>query len=351
MEAYHALARNALTEGTYKPNRTEADTIATFGEYYECDIADSYPLLTTKEMDTFRWDSLLYELVWYISGEHHVRRLSEKTGIWDAWADEEGRLPSAYGRFWRRFPVPESGAQLPGEAWAGTDCPWVSRDEAAGALVFDQLAYVVDTLSGENPDRDRRSRRLVVSAWHPANAAVSALPPCHYTFVFNVQGGRLNCHLTQRSADITLGVPFNIAAYALLAKVVASVTDIEPGTFAHTHVDAHVYCGKGERGAWYADNLAELQERLAAVERREEYRDVRTWLLSEAPPEPGGDVDPASHEYGYDHVPGLLEQLAREPRVRPEIEIDADSLDELAYDDIELRGYEGHGGLGFDVAE
>ena len=351
MEEYQALVRNALTEGTYKPNRTDADTIATFGEYYECDLADSYPLLTTKEMDTFRWDSMLHELVWYISGEHHVRSLSEKTGIWDAWADEDGALPSAYGRFWRRFPVPEENAQLPGEAWAGTDCPWVDRDERTGALAFDQLAYVVDTLSGENPDRDHNSRRLVVNAWHPANAAVSALPPCHYTFVFTVQGGRLNCHLTQRSADITLGVPFNIAAYALLAKVIAAVTDIEPGTFAHTHADAHVYCGKGERGAWYADRLADLQERLAVVEDREEYREVRAWLLESVPPEPGADVDPASHEYGYDHVPGLLEQLAREPRPLPRIEVDVESLDALEYEDVELHDYDGHGGLRFDVAE
>jgi thymidylate synthase len=351
MEEYHTLVRSTLQGGTYKPNRTDADTIATFGEYYECDIAGSYPLLTTKRMDTFRWDSMLHELVWYISGEHHVRTLGEQTGIWDAWADEEGRLPSAYGRFWRRFPVPESGARLPGEAWAGTDCPWVSRDEETGSLVFDQLAYVVDTLAGENTDRGRHSRRLVVDAWHPANAAVSGLPPCHYSFVFNVQGGRLNCHLTQRSADITLGVPFNIAAYALLARAVAAVTGIEPGVFAHTHVDAHVYCGTGERGAWYAENLDELQARLADVDRREEYRDVRAWLLSEVPAEPGESVDPASHEYGHDHVPGLLEQLAREPLDPPEIEIETDSLDGLAYDDIHLRGYEGHGGLGFDVAE
>jgi thymidylate synthase len=351
MEEYHALVGNTLSGGTYKPNRTEADAIATFGEYYECDIGDSYPLLTTKRMDTFRWDSMLYELVWYVSGRHHVQSLSEKTAIWDAWADEDGALPSAYGRFWRRFPVPGREAQLPGEAWADAGCPWVTHDDETGTLVFDQLGYVVDTLRGDNPARDRHSRRLVVSAWHPANGAVSDLPPCHYTFVFNVQGGRLHCHLTQRSADVTLGVPFNVAAYALLAKVVATVTDIEPGTFAHTHVDAHVYCGKGERGAWYADNLDELQARLGAVEDREGYREVREWLLGAVPPEPGGEVDPASHEYGHDHVPGLLEQLARDQLGRPTIEIDADSLADLSYDAVTLQDYEGHGGLAFDVAE
>jgi thymidylate synthase len=226
----------------------------------------------------------------------------------------------------------------------------VSRDGETGTLVFDQLGYVVDTLRGENPGRDRHSRRLVVSAWHPANAAVSELPPCHYTFVFTVQDGRLHCHLTQRSADVTLGVPFNVAAYALLAKVVAAVTDLEPGRFGHTLVDAHVYCGKGERGAWYADNLGDLQARLDAVENREEYRDVRAWLLDSVPAESAA-VDPASHEYGYDHVPGLLEQLAREPRPLPDVTVGVDSLDALEYDDVHLRDYDGHGGLGFDVAE
>ncbi|MFB6297659.1 MAG: thymidylate synthase [Salinirussus sp.] len=352
MDEYHTLVRNAL-DGTYRPNRTDADTVATFGEYYERDLAGSYPLLTTKAMDTFRWDSMLHELVWYISGEHHVRTLREETGIWDAWADEteDWALPSAYGRFWRRFPVPDADARLPGEAWADADCPWVERDAETGTLVFDQLGYVVDTLRGDNPDRDRRSRRLVVSAWHPANAAVSGLPPCHYTFLFNVQDGRLNCHLTQRSADVTLGVPFNIAAYALLAEVVAAVTGLEPGTFAHSIADAHVYCGTGERGAWYADNLGELQDRLAAVEDREEFRDVRRWLLEATPPEPGADVDPASHDYGHDHVPGLLEQLARDPLSLPTVEVDAETLDDLAYEDIHLEGYSGHGGLAFDVAE
>jgi len=350
MKEYHSLVRNAL-HGTYKPNRTEADTVTTFGEYYEVGVSTTYPLLTTKKMDTFRWDSMLHEVVWYLSGEHHVRTLREETGIWDEWADESGNLPSAYGRFWRRFPVPDGEAQLPGEVWADEDCPWVERDPETGELVFDQLAYAVDTLRGENPDRSPHSRRLVVSAWHPANAAESALPPCHYTFTLNVQDGRLNCHLTQRSADIALGVPFNIAAYSLLTKVIARATGLEPGLFGHSLVDAHVYCGKGERGAWYADNLEAFQRRLDAVEEREGYRDVREWLLGEAPPEDVEGVDAASHRYGYDHVPGLLEQLAREPLDPPSISIGAESLDGLAYDDVKLRGYESHGDLAFEVAE
>jgi thymidylate synthase len=235
--------------------------------------------------------------------------------------------------------------------WADEDCPWVDRDEVTGTLVFDQIAYVVDTLRGENPDRDPTSRRLVVTAWHPANAATSGLPPCHYTFTLNVQGGRLNCHLTQRSADIALGVPFNIAAYALLTKVIARATGLEPGTFGHTLVDAHVYCGKGDRGLWYAENLERLRERLAAVDAREGYRDVRDWLLAQAPPEETDGIDPASHDYGYDHVPGLLEQLAREPLDPPSVELEIETVDGLTHEAVGLREYESHGPLGFQVAE
>ncbi|MDX1748113.1 MAG: thymidylate synthase, partial [Halobacteriales archaeon] len=337
--------------GTYEPNRTAADTIATFGEYYEIDISTSYPLLTTKRMDTFRWDSMLHELVWYLSGEHHVRNLREKTGIWDAWADEDWNLPSAYGRFWRRFPVPAQEAQLPGEVWVEEDSPWVTQDAETGTLVFDQIAYVVDTLRGDNPNRGRNTRRLVVTAWHPGNMAESTLPPCHYTFTLRVQNGRLNCHLTQRSADVALGVPFNIAAYALLTEAIASATGLEPGIFGHTLVDAHIYCGGGDRGAWYADHLEDLQARVAAVSDSEEYRDIRAWILDEAPPEADDEVDPASHQYGYDHVPGLLEQLAREPLDPPTIDLAIDEIDDLTYEAVTLQDYESHDGLRFAVAE
>jgi thymidylate synthase len=184
---------------------------------------------------------------------------------------------------------------------------------------------------------------MVVSAWHPGNAAVSTLPPCHYTFVFSVQGDRLCVHLTQRSGDVALGVPFNLAAYALLAHAVANRTDYAIGSFGHTIVDAHVYCGEGARGTWYADHLSELQKRLAAVEDRAGYRDVRAWLEAAAPPEPGGD--------GYDHVPGLLTQLSRAPRDRPRIEVADRPLDDLESDDVRLHEYDPAPGIEFAVAE
>ena len=332
MQQYLDLVADTLAGGGHKPNRTGVDTIAAFSQQYRIDLQEGFPLLTTKDLSGFRWNSLIHEFRWYLSGEEHIRNLREETGIWDAWADEQGRLDTAYGRFWRRFPVPEEG--LDGEAWPDDDHRWRNDDGT-----FDQIQYVVDTLK-ESPN----SRRLVVSAWHPANAAVSTLPPCHYTFVFNVQGDKLNCHLTQRSGDIALGVPFNIAAYALLTHAVAQETGFEVGEFGHTVVDAHVYCGTDDRGEWYADNLDRLQERLAAVDERAGYLAVRDWLETEAPDETE-DTD------GYDHVPGLLTQLSREPRERPSIEIADKPLDELGFEDIELTAYDPADGISFAVAE
>jgi thymidylate synthase len=341
MRQYLDLVSDVLAEGTYKPNRTGVDTVASFSHHYEVDLAEGFPLLTTKKMDGYRWNSLIHELMWYLSGEEHIRNLREETKIWDAWADEDGHLDTAYGRFWRRFPVPDDAARLPGESWPDDSHRWTTTETAPDGTerqVFDQLQYVLDTLE-ENP----HSRRLVINAWHPANAAVSTLPPCHYTYVFNVQGDRLNVHLTQRSGDIALGVPFNLAAYSLLAHAVANRTDFEVGSFGHTIVDAHVYCGEGQRGEWYADNLGRLQERLDGVSDSSEYGDVRAWLESEAPAEPDGE--------GYDHVPGLLRQLTRKPRDRPRIEVADKPLDELTYDDIQLHEYDPADGLEFAVAE
>lgn len=294
-EAYLGVVRRVLATGTRKTNRTGTDTISSFAEHYTVDLAEGYPLLTTK---TVAFRSMLHETLWYLSGADHIRDLRRHTGIWDAWADGGGDLETAYGRFWRRFPVPEAGAALGGEVWAGADHPNVTR-EADGSLSFDQLGYVVDTLR-----RSPESRRLVVSAWHPANAAVSRLPPCHYTFCFNVEPSvdgpaRLHCHLTQRSADLALGVPFNLACYALLTQVVAGLAGLRPGRFAHTLVDAHVY---------------------------------------------------------VDHVEGLNEQLARTPAPAPRLTVAphpdgrAKGLDELTADDFALAGYAPQPAIRFPVA-
>ncbi len=331
MRTYQQLVSSVLEAGGYKPNRTAVDTISMFHYEYELDLVDGFPLLTTKEM---YWDSMLHELVWYLSGQEHIKELREHTAIWDEWADAEGRLETAYGRFWRRYPIPPAADRLPGEAWPNEDHPCVNEEGT-----FDQLRYVLDRLE-ESP----HSRRIVVNAWHPANAAVSKLPPCHYTYTFNVQGDELNLKLEQRSADIALGVPFNIAAYSLLLMLVAQEAGFEPGTFAHSLTDAHIYCGTGKRGGWYGDNLDALQGRIANCETPDDYLEVRDWLEETAPTEP-------EEETGFDHVPNLLEQLSRTPRDRPTVAITETTIDTFSVDDVTLEGYDPHPRLRFAVAE
>lgn len=331
MQQYLDLVERVLHTGTYEENRTGVDTLASFSEHYTVDLTKGFPLLTTKDLSGPRWNSLVHELVWYLSGEEHIRTLREETGIWDAWADEDGHLDTAYGRFWRRYPVPDEDDRLPGESWPEPDSPYLN-DEGT----FDQIASVLDGLK-HNPE----SRRLVVNAWHPANAADSTLPPCHYTFVFSVQDGRLHTHLQQRSGDIALGIPFNIASYALLTHAVAQEVGLPVGEFGHSVVDAHIYLGTDERGSWYEDALPELRDRLERVEEPADYEAVRGWIEDAAPADPEG----------YDHVPNLLTQLTRSPRERPSIEVADRPLDELAAEDVTLRDYDPAPALDFAVAE
>jgi thymidylate synthase len=352
-----------LKNGSYKSNRTGVDTVSRFGTHYSIDVSDDFPLLTSKDM---YWDSLLREEEWYMSGEHHIRNLRKYTGVWDEWADDSGNLPTAYGRFWRKFPVTNHQNTLQGEWWTSNIAEWsekaaknyniseekildtverwVNYDESTG-FTIDQLQYVVDTLQDKNPMRPAESRRLVVTAWHPSNAVVSKLPPCHYTFVFNVQGESLNLHLTQRSGDMALGIPFNLGAYAILLKFIAKITGYKTGVFSHTICDAHIYCGNGEVSTWYKQNLDKIQTRL---KESEELRETRKWILENRP---SANSKPSEHEYGYDHIPGLLEQCARCERSNPKIKINAQRLSEFSYESVELLDYEPHGKIGFNVVE
>jgi len=286
MQVYKDMVKYVMDNGVYIPNRTGVATYSVFSYFYRVNLADGFPLLTTKKMF---FNSLVHELFWYLSGEEHIRDLRNKTKIWDAWADEEGRLETAYGRFWRRFPVPEKG--LDGENW-GTK--WVKKDPESGAMVFDQIQYIIDSLKEVkvNPNCPSQ-RRMVVSAWHPANAAESKLPPCHYTYCFSVKDGKLNCHLTQRSGDIALGIPFNLACYSLLTTMLAKEVGLGLGEFAHTIVDAHIY---------------------------------------------------------ENHMEGLKEQLTREPMALSKVEIADKPFDQLSFDDIKLVDYESHPVIRFEVA-
>lgn len=278
MKQYHDLVKLVMEKGTQKKTRTGVDTISYFGAFYKVDLSKGFPLLTTKKM---QWKSLLYEVLWYLSGENHIRNLREHTKIWDAWADKDGNLETAYGYYWRHFP----------SAQKDNDGQWQVTE-------VDQIQYVIDEIK-----RNPSSRRLVVTAWEPGNATTSKLPPCHYSFVFNINNGKLNCHLTQRSGDIALGIPFNLAAYSLLTQVIAQQVGLEAGEFAHTIIDAHIY--------------------IAAE---------------------------GSETENYDHLLGLKVQLTREPLDLPKLKIKDKPLDELRFEDFELINYQHHDKITFEVA-
>ena len=209
MQQYLDLLQHVLHRGVAKSDRTGTGTRSVFGHQMRFDLAEGFPLLTTKKLHV---RSIIYELLWFLRGETNVRFLREnKVTIWDEWADANGELGPVYGKQWR--------------SWTGPD----GRE-------IDQMAVVVETIR-RNPD----SRRLIVSAWNVADLPRMALPPCHLLFQFYVAEGRLSCQLYQRSADVFLGVPFNIASYALLTMMVAQVTSLEVGEFIHTLGDAHLY--------------------------------------------------------------------------------------------------------------
>ncbi|MDR9415031.1 MAG: thymidylate synthase [Gracilimonas sp.] len=281
MKQYHDLVKNVLENGVKKENRTGTDTISNFSEFYKVDLANGFPLLTTKKV-FFR--SVILELLWYLRGEDHIRWLRDENDchIWDAWADESGHVGPIYPVLWRRFPYFEKDEVLfEGNGSAITKECWVRQE-------FDQVQRAIDMLK-TNPN----SRRIVVSAWHPGLLNEMALPPCHIMYIFNVQNGRLNCHLTQRSGDIALGIPFNLACYSALTMAIAQEVGLEPGIFAHTIVDAHIY---------------------------------------------------------ENHVDGLKEQLKREPKPLPTLKINKKPIDKLTFEDFTLENYDPHPSIKFEVA-
>ncbi len=201
--------RHVLEHGTKKEDRTGTGTISVFGYQMRFNLEDGFPLLTTKKLHT---KSIIHELLWFLKGETNIKYLKENgVSIWDEWADENGNLGPVYGHQWRNWPKRDGGS-------------------------IDQITQVINMIK-KNPD----SRRLIVSAWNVADIENMKLPPCHAFFQFYVADGKLSCQLYQRSADIFLGVPFNIASYALLALMVAQVCDLKPGEFVHTLGDAHLY--------------------------------------------------------------------------------------------------------------
>ena len=225
MREYHELLRLVLEKGRRKNDRTGVGTLSYFGAQARFDLARGFPLLTTKRV---HFKSVLFELLWFIRGETNIRFLTDHgVTIWNEWADKNGDLGRVYGAQW---------------------CDWRTPDGGS----INQLRDVIDGIR-QNPD----SRRLIVTAWNPGEISQMALPPCHAMFQFYVQDGKLSCQLYQRSADLFLGVPFNIASYALLTSMVAAVCDLEPGDFIHTFGDIHIY----------QNHLEQVHEQLSRVPR------------------------------------------------------------------------------------
>jgi len=263
MRQYLDLLRHILEHGVEKGDRTGTGTLSVFGHQMRFDLSAGFPLLTTKKLHT---RSIVHELLWFLAGSTNVRALHEHgVTIWDEWADADGELGPIYGRQWRSWPTPDGGA-------------------------VDQIARVVDQIRTD-PD----SRRLVVSAWNVAALDQMKLPPCHALFQFWVANGRLSCQLYQRSADVFLGVPFNIASYALLTELVARTTGLRAGEFIHTLGDAHLY---------------------------------------------------------LNHLEQARLQLEREPRPLPRLELnpEAASLFAVTYDDVRIAGYDPHPAIKAPIA-
>ena len=217
MKQYLDLLRHIYTDGVVKTDRTGVGTKSIFGWQSRYDLSEGFPLLTTKKVHL---KSIIYELLWFLSGSTNIGYLKEHgVSIWDEWADENGDLGPVYGHQWRSWPTPDGGS-------------------------IDQISKLIETIK-HNPD----SRRMLVSAWNVAEVDSMALPPCHCLFQFYVAEGKLSCQLYQRSADTFLGVPFNIASYALLTMMIAQVCGLEPGDFIHTTGDTHLYLNHLEQAA------------------------------------------------------------------------------------------------------
>ncbi len=209
MKQYHDLLQHILDNGTFKGDRTGTGTLSTFGYQMRFNLEDGFPVLTTKKLHL---RSIIHELLWFLQGDTNIKYLKDNNvSIWDEWADENGNLGPVYGYQWRSWPTPDGGS-------------------------IDQISNLIEQIR-KNPN----SRRLIVNAWNVAYVDNMALPPCHTMFQFYVADGKLSCQLYQRSADTFLGVPFNIASYALLTMMVAQVCDLKPGEFIHTLGDAHLY--------------------------------------------------------------------------------------------------------------
>jgi thymidylate synthase len=300
MIQYLDLLRHVLEHGKFKADRTGTGTYSVFGAQARFDLRTNFPLLTTKKVHT---KSIIYELLWFLRGETNVRWLQERgVTIWDEWADKDGNLGPVYGKQWRHWVKSSRPSKSP-EATTGQPALFDLNEFAnslgvvptgsrvtGGTWGIDQITTVVEQIR-TNPD----SRRLIVSAWNVADIDTMALPPCHCLFQFYVSEGELSCQLYQRSADLFLGVPFNIASYALLTMMIAQVCDLKPGDFVHTFGDLHLYSN---------------------------------------------------------HIEQAKLQLSREPRVLPQMKLNpaVKNIHDFKFEDFELAGYDPHPAIKAPIA-
>ena len=271
MKEYIDLVKYVLATGQIKNNRTGTDTLSAFGTHYKINLASGFPLLTTKKI---YFNSVIRELLWYLSGQTHIRDLRKHTKIWDAWTSEEKnwKVGKMYGYQWVNW---EKYNEDP-------------KTKKISKTFINQIENVINLIK-KNPN----SRRMVVTAWNPSVLDEIALPSCHAFFIFNVLDGKLNCHLTQRSGDIALGIPFNLACYAMLTQMIAQETKLNLGYFSHYINDAHIY---------------------------------------------------------VNHIDGLKEQIKREPYTLPRLEINNKLFWDMKFDDFKIINYEHHKAIKFDVA-
>ncbi len=328
----------------YKPNRTGVDTISRFGARVEYDLSDGLPLLTTKKMYT---RGVIEELLWFLDGDTNVKRLVDNNvHIWTDNAFQrylrnenlDERYPM-YSQDWRdlkedyvhKIKTDKEFAEVHGELGPVYGAQWRRWRTPDGGEV-DQIADVIDRLNNSP-----QSRRIILNAWNVGELPDMELPPCHVMYQFNVRDDKLDCQMYQRSADTFLGVPFNIASTSILTHILAQEADLKPGVFSHVFGDAHFYCGRGDRGKWYGDNINEIKERIKNVDIRQEFLDVADWIEENAPRE---DVDKDKER--LDHIPAILEQSSRKPKELPILEIKERPFEKLTADDFEIRGYEHH---------
>jgi thymidylate synthase len=325
----------------YKPNRTGVDSISLFGHQSEYDLSEGFPLVTTKKVSL---KPVIHELLWFLKGSGNIKYLVDNgVHIWDGNALQhhlkrtglEGNFPM-YSNAWQqelkiyieKIKTDDEFAAKHGDLGPVYGRQWRHWKTSDGKEL-DQIADAIKLLR-----KSPQSRRILVTAWNPEEVPSMALPPCHTMFQLNVADGRLDCQLYQRSCDMFLGVPFNIASYAMLTQIFAQEADLEPGRFVHTFGDAHFYCGTHERGEFYRDNLGEIKERVRIAQGRD-FLDIKNWIEKTAPAE-------RAETLGQDHVTAILEQLSREPKPLPKMEISKKPFGQLTFEDFRLNRYDPH---------